>query len=256
MLFNEIVFGPIHSRRLGVSLGINLLPTDSKLCNFNCIYCECGWNSQGLTPKRFHAREEIKIALENKLEKMKSEGLAPDSITFSGNGEPTMHPHFADIIDDTIELRNKFAPTAKVSVLSNATMIAKEKVFAALQKVDNAILKLDSAIDETAQLMNKPQFNYSVAEVIERLQKFDGKMILQTMFLRGNIDGKNIDNTTENEVSAWLEAVKKINPKEIMIYTIDRETPAKDLQKVSFDELDEIAERAQKLGYKVQVAKK
>jgi wyosine [tRNA(Phe)-imidazoG37] synthetase (radical SAM superfamily) len=254
MLFNETVFGPIHSRRLGISLGINLLPTESKLCNFDCIYCECGWNTKDGN-KKFNLRNEIKKNLESKLKLMKAENKYPDSITFSGNGEPTMHPEFPVIIDDVIMLRNKYAPTAKISVLSNATMIANANVAAALLKIDNAILKLDSGINETATLINKPQFSYSIEKIIEHMQNFKNRMILQTMFLRGIYDGKKIDNTTETEINAWLDAVKKIEPREIMIYTIDRETPADNLQKVSFDELDKIAEHARKSGYKALVAK-
>ncbi|MDR0754260.1 MAG: radical SAM protein [Prevotellaceae bacterium] len=254
MLFNEPVFGPIQSRRLGISLGINLLPTESKLCNFNCIYCECGWNTK-VEKKKFNRRDDIKKNLEIKLKLMQNENKYLDSITFSGNGEPTMHPEFSAIIDDTIILRNQYAPAAKISVLSNATMLANANVVAALLKIDNAILKLDSGIDETAALINKPQFAYSVAKIIEYMQKLKKQMILQTMFLRGTYDGKKIDNTTEHEITAWLDAIKKIEPREIMIYTIDRKTPADNLQKVSFDELDKIAEHARKLGYKVQVAK-
>jgi wyosine [tRNA(Phe)-imidazoG37] synthetase (radical SAM superfamily) len=254
MLFNEPVFGPIHSRRLGISLGINLLPTESKLCNFDCIYCECGWNTKA-EKKKFNLRNEIKKHLESRLKIMKSENKYPDSITFSGNGEPTMHPEFAEIIDDTIMLRNKYAPAAKISVLSNATMIANANVVAALLKVDNAILKLDSGIDETARLINKPQFSYSIDKIIEYMQNLKKQMILQTMFLRGTYDGKDVDNTTETEINAWLDAIKRIEPREIMIYTIDRKTPADNLQKLSFAELDKIAEQVRKLGYKAQVAK-
>ena len=254
MLFKEIVFGPIHSRRLGVSLGINLLPSHSKLCNFNCIYCECGWNTND-GKKVFNTRSDVKNALEKKLIGMQTSAKFPDSITFSGNGEPTMHPEFSEIIDDTISLRNKYAPTAKISVLSNATMIGKPNIVAALQKIDNAILKLDSGITETAVLINKPQFDYSINQVIEYIQPLKNKMVLQTMFLRGMYDGQQIDNTTETEVAAWIDAIQKINPREIMIYTIDRKTPAGGLQKISFDEMEKIADHARELGYKVQTAK-
>jgi wyosine [tRNA(Phe)-imidazoG37] synthetase (radical SAM superfamily) len=254
MLFNETVFGPIHSRRLGVSLGINLLPLESKLCNFNCIYCECGWNTKDKN-KKFNLRDEIKLHLELKLKSMNAENRYPDSITFSGNGEPTMHPEFYAIIDDTLMLRNKYAPNAKISVLSNATMLANANVVAALLKIDNAILKLDSGINETAIMINKPQFTYSIDKIIEHMQIFKHRMILQTMFLRGIYDGKEIDNTTETEIQAWLNAIQKIEPREIMIYTIDRKTPADSLQKISFAELDSIAELARKSGYKVQAAK-
>jgi wyosine [tRNA(Phe)-imidazoG37] synthetase (radical SAM superfamily) len=254
MLFNETVFGPIHSRRLGISLGINLLPTESKLCNFNCIYCECGWNTKN-GKKKFNLRSEIRKNLELKLQLMNNENKYPDSITFSGNGEPTMHPEFSEIIDDTITLRNKYASVAKISVLSNATMIAKADVVAALLKIDNAILKLDSGINETAISINMPQFSYSVDIIIENMQSLKKQMVLQTMFLRGFHGGKKIDNTTEPEINAWLDAIKKIDPREIMIYTIDRKTPANNLQKLTFAELNEIAQRARELGYKVQVAK-
>jgi wyosine [tRNA(Phe)-imidazoG37] synthetase (radical SAM superfamily) len=186
---------------------------------------------------------------------MQDQEKFPDSITFSGNGEPTMHPDFAEIIDDTIALRNKYSPTAKISVLTNATMLAKTKVVAALLKTDNAILKLDSGITETAVLINEPQFAYSVEKVMEYMQNLKKQMVLQTMFLRGTYNQKRIDNTTETEINAWIEAIKKIEPRQIMIYTIDRETPAKNLEKISFDELEKIAERARILGYKVQTAK-
>ncbi|MDR2292505.1 MAG: radical SAM protein [Prevotellaceae bacterium] len=254
MLFNEPVFGPIHSRRLGISLGINLLPAESKLCNFNCIYCECGWNTKD-KKKKFNRRNDIKKHLELKLKLLKDEKQYPDSITFSGNGEPTMHPEFSAIIDDTITLRNQYAPAAKISVLSNATMLANPDVVTALLKIDNAILKLDSGIDETAVLINKPQFSYSIDKIIENMQKLKKHMILQTMFLRGIYDGKQIDNTTKSEINAWIDAIKKIEPRKIMIYSIDRKTPADNLQKVNFDELDKIAEHARKLGYEALVAK-
>ena len=255
ILFDKIVFGPVISRRLGVSLGINLLPTDNKLCNFNCIYCECGWNGEhkGARPV-FHSRAEVREALESKLQEMHASNKLPDAITFSGNGEPTMHPAFADIMDDVIELRNRYAPAAQVCVLSNATLVHREKIFAALQKADRAILKLDSGIDETAQLIDAPQGDYTVAKAVEKLKLFNGNMILQTMFLRGNYNGRAIDNTTNSELEAWLTAVGEINPKEIMIYSIDRDTPATGLSKVPKDELETIAEKARALGYKVQVA--
>ncbi len=256
ILFNEVVFGPIKSRRLGISLGINLLPTHSKLCNFNCIYCECGWNRTGEKgeKKEFNSREVVRTELEKKLSEMASSGTLPDAITFSGNGEPTMHPDFANIIDDTIALRNKYAPSAKVSVLSNATMIGRKDVFDALLKVDRAILKLDSGFDETVRLIDNPQGEYSVAKTVERMKAFNGQMVLQTMFLRGVYEGKDVDNTTEREVNKWLEVLQEIHPNEVMIYTIDRETPAPDLKKVPVEELEVIANRARGLGYTVQVS--
>ena len=253
-LFEGIIFGPVKSRRLGTSLGVNLLPECNKLCNFNCIYCECGWNKINNKGSRFHSRHEVREALESKLIEMKNAGDYLDTITFSGNGEPSMHPEFAGIIDDTIELRNKYFPDANVSVLSNGTLVHRSQVFNALRKVDRAILKLDSAIDETARLMDNPQFPYSVEKIIEHFKAFNGDMTLQTMFLRGVYNGNKIDNTTQHEVEQWLAAVQKIKPKEIMIYTIDRDTPATGLAKVPVAELEEIAKQARALGYTVQVS--
>ena len=252
-LFSDIIFGPIKSRRLGLSLGVNLLPLDSKLCSFDCIYCECGWAEGGHTP-RFNPRERVHELLGEKLREMTSAGTPPDVITFAGNGEPTMHPQFEEIIDDTIALRDEICPTAKISVLSNATMIGRESVRRALLRVDNNILKLDSAFDQTVRLIDNPQGNYSVARTVELMKLFEGKMIVQTMFLRGSYNGQVVDNTTEREVAAWLELIREIAPERVMVYTIDRDTPAPDLEKVSVEELRQIAERVQALGIECSVA--
>ena len=249
MLFTDILYGPIRSRRLGISLGVNLLPLHSKLCNFDCIYCECGWNDDNRTEKpRFNSQNDIREALRTTLSKMAEEGQLPDVITFAGNGEPTIHPDFEAIIDDTIALRNEFAPKAKVSVLSNATQLHRESVCNALHKVDNAILKLDSAFTATAQLINKPQGNYSVERIIEQLKAFGGEFVLQTMFLRGEYNGTLVDNTTESEIAAWLAIVEHLRPRSVMVYSIDRATPCKTLQKVEREELERIAERVRALG--------
>ena len=249
MLFEDIIYGPVRSRRLGLSLGVNLLPLHSKLCSFDCIYCECGWNADNREVKpRFNAREDIREALQMVLAKMSAEGELPDVITFAGNGEPTMHPDFEAIIDDTIELRNRFAPTAKISVLSNATQLHREGVVRALRRIDNPILKLDSAIEATAQAINKPCGAYTVAGVVEQMKRFGGDFILQTMFLRGECDGEPIDNTVEREVEAWLAVVEALRPRSVMIYSIDRATPCKTLQRVALDELKQIAERVRDKG--------
>lgn len=257
-LFHDIIFGPVHSRRLGLSLGVNLLPLDNKLCSFNCIYCECGWNPTAVEragrSMRFNRREDVRRILEQKLENMVAEGTPPDVITFAGNGEPTMHPDFEGVIDDTIALRDRICPTARVSVLSNATMIGRESVRRALLKVDNNILKLDSAFDDTVRLIDMPMGDYSVARTVENMKLFEGKLIIQTMFLRGSYGGKVVDNTSEREVGAWLELVHEIAPRSVMIYTIDRDTPAKDLHKVSVDDLRKIAERVEALGIPCSVS--
>ena len=249
LLFTDIIYGPIRSRRLGISLGVNLLPLHSKLCNFDCIYCECGWNEDNRAEKpRFNSREDVRTALEATLSKMEAEGALPDVITFAGNGEPTIHPEFEGIIDDTIALRDRFAPEAKVSVLSNATQLHREGVRNALHKVDNAILKLDSAFTATAKLINKPQGDYSVECIVEQLAAFGKEFVLQTMFLRGEYNGSKVDNTTESEVLAWLAIVEHLRPRSVMVYSIDRATPCDTLQKVEREELETIAERVRALG--------
>jgi wyosine [tRNA(Phe)-imidazoG37] synthetase (radical SAM superfamily) len=268
-LFNDIIFGPVRSRRLGLSLGVNLLPTAAKLCNFNCIYCECGWNrpaTQAAGRPRggggeadgvvaFNPREEVKRLLAEKLRAMSAAGECPDVITFAGNGEPTTHPDFEAVIDDTLALRDTICPRSKVSVLSNATMIGREGVRRALARVDNNILKLDSAFDDTVRLLNDPQgAGYSVAETVRLMKLFEGRLVIQTMFLRGEYNGHTVDNTTEREVSAWLELVREVAPRQVMIYTIDRDTPAENLQKVPVEELRAIAARVEALGISTSVA--
>ena len=253
-LYNNIIFGPIRSRRLGLSLGVNLLPVDSKLCSFDCIYCECGWNDDYIARRRFNSREDVRQMLREVLSQMVKDGTPPDVITFAGNGEPTMHPDFEGVIDDTIALRDELCPSAKVSVLSNATQIHREDVRRALCRVDNNILKLDSAFDQTVQLVNKPQGRYTVERTVELLKLFEGRLIIQTMFLRGEYAGRSIDNTREEEVEAWLRLIEQIAPQKVMVYSLDRDTPCKTLEKVTREELLAIAARVEALGIPCSVA--
>lgn len=255
ILFSEIVFGPIISRRLGISLGMNLLPYDGKLCSFDCIYCECGYNKDFKTKTKLPSRDNVKAALDDKLSKMKANNDLLDVITFAGNGEPTLHPQFAEIIDDTIVLRNKYYPDAKISVLTNAMHLDKVNVFEALRKIENNILKLDSAFIETIRLMDQPNApSYTIERQIALFKKFEGNFILQTMFLKGSHNGQAIDNTSDKEVSAWLDIIKETQPREVMIYTIDRETPSKTIEKISIEKLKEIGEKVNQLGIKINVA--
>jgi len=254
ILFDQIIFGPIHSRRLGLSLGVNLLPIDAKICSFNCIYCECGFNTT-MHDSPIPTRDQVRETLDAKLYEMVAEGQIPDVITFAGNGEPTLHAEFEGIIDDTIALRDTYCPTAKVSVLSNSTRVHKPHIFAALNKVDNNILKFDSAIDRTMKLMDQPVGKHiNVAWFIEHLKKFEGRLIIQTMFLRGEVQGEKLDNTTDEEVEAWILALEQIRPQQVMIYSLDREAPTKNLQKVNVDELNIIAEKVRARGFDVSVA--
>ena len=254
IIYPSPIFGPVHSRRLGVSLGINLLPEDGKVCSFDCVYCECGFNADHRARKPLPTREEVRTALEAKLLDMQRNGPNPDVLTFAGNGEPTSHPHFPEIIEDTLALRDKYFPAAKVSVLSNSTFISRPAVFYALNKVDNNILKLDTVDEEYIRTVDRPNTHYSVTEIIERLKTFEGNCIIQTMFMKGSYQGKDVDNTSDRYVLPWLEALKDINPRQVMIYTIDRETPGHDLCKATHKELDRIAALVEEAGIAVSVS--
>ena len=276
IIYPSPIFGPVHSRRLGISLGINLLPADGKVCSFDCIYCECGFNADHRPSLPLPTREEVATKLEDKLKQMNEDGQLPDVLTFAGNGEPTCHPHFAEIIDDTIRLRDQYCPKAKVSVLSNSTMIHRPQVHDALMRVDNNILKLDTIDPLYINKVDRPNGPYDVRQIIENMKSFDGHLIIQTMFMRGTLslplqgepDGVksslplqgepegvtsslplqgepeggtiSLDNTGDTYVAPWLEAVKEIRPQQVMIYTIDRETPAHGLLKATHEQLDAI----------------
>ena len=250
MLFNEIAYGPIHSRRLGTSLGIELMPLEHKLCTFNCVYCECGWNEPVSHPQ-LPTREQVRAALEARLK----EGLKLDVITFSGNGEPTLHPEFLGIIEDTIALRDQYCPKAKVSVLSNSTQLGRADVVQALRLCDNRILKLDAGTDTMMRRIDMPVNEQLTAEtIIGWLQQFDGDFTLQTCFLRGEHNGEVIDNTTPEELNAWYQAVDRLHPKQIMIYVIDRKTPEKHLSKIPREDMESIAAPLIAKGYNVSIS--
>jgi wyosine [tRNA(Phe)-imidazoG37] synthetase (radical SAM superfamily) len=240
VIYPSPIFGPVKSRRLGISLGINLLPADGKVCTFDCIYCECGFNATRKAKGTLPTRAEVATALEEKLLEMKKKGELPDVLTFAGNGEPTIHPHFGEIIEDTIALRDRLCPAAKVSVLTNATLITRDAVFEALKKVDNNILKLDTVDSSYIHTIDRPTGKYDVATIIERMKAFEGKAVIQTMFLKGTVEGQDVDNTGDRYVLPWIATVKEIAPREVMIYTIDRETPVSTLQKATREDLDRI----------------
>ena len=254
IIYPSPIFGPIHSRRLGISLGINLLPADGKVCSFNCIYCECGFNEDHRPTLSMPTREDVSQHLEEKLQEMVAAGQLPDVLTFAGNGEPTCHPHFPEIIDDTLQLRDRYCPQAKVSVLSNSTMIHRQQVHDALMRVDKNILKLDTVNPEYIRKVDQPNAGYDVRQVIENMKRFNGHIIIQTMFMRGEKKGRregemeSVDNTGEEYVAPWLDAVRDINPQQVMVYTIDRETPTQGLLKATHEQLDAIRDRVIALG--------
>jgi len=254
-LFDKIIFGPVKSRRLGISLGINLLPADRKICSFDCIYCECGRNAGNkISGSKLPERSEVRERLQEILFKMKEKQQLPDVITFAGNGEPTLHPDFPAIIDDTVVIRDLFAPGARIAVLSNATMLHKKEIFEALLKVDDNIQKIDSGLQETIRLVDCPPGNFSLEKAVAQLAGFKGRVIIQTMFIKGTYREGEIDNTTPAEIDSWLKILKKIGPEKVMIYTIDRDTPVESLQKVPLSELHRIADLVKSEGFRVQVS--
>lgn len=249
MIREETVFGPIKSRRLGNSLGINLMPVNGKICTFDCIYCECGWNRDGRDDLRLPNASEVHEALEAKLIRMKEEGTPVDSFTFSGDGESTIHPEFPAIIDDTLALRDRYFPSAKVSVLSNATQVHRPEIFAALRKVDNPIMKIDAPTNALIQKINMPAPGYDIARVIEALKQFEGDFILQTMFLRS----KDFDSSDPEVLNGWMDIVRLLRPREVMAYTIDRPTPAEGLRKITVEEMRALLEPLIREGFQIQI---
>lgn len=254
VLFHSTIFGPIHSRRLGTSLGVNLSPADGKTCTFDCLYCEAGFNAQGPGHTGLPSRQDVARLLEEKLLTMSQAGRQLDVITFSGNGEPTLHPDFESVIDDTIALRDRYFPNVKISVLSNSTRLDRPDVCRALRRVDNNILKLDSAIESTMRLIDRPTSPaFTVEKAIESISQFAGQAIVQTMILKGEIDGHTIDNTTTEEVKALLDAYTRISPRSVMLYSIDRTTPCRTLQKVDREQIETIAGHFREAGINIQV---
>ncbi|MCF0175637.1 MAG: radical SAM protein [Bacteroidales bacterium] len=247
--FDDIVFGPIRSRRLGASLGINLLPRTGKLCNFDCIYCECGWNSDGRGDAVLPSLDQIRTSFEARLEKCRKDGVKIDSFTFSGHGEPTLHPDFPAVVDMALELRDRYYPDAVVSVLSNATMLSRPEVFEALRKVDNPILKLDAPFTDAASFINRPACTYSVEKVARHLERFGGEFILQTMFLRC----PGFDSADAVQLDAWKKLVRRLRPRKVMVYTIDRETPDKSLGKIPADEMKLLVSELVTEGFDIEI---
>jgi wyosine [tRNA(Phe)-imidazoG37] synthetase (radical SAM superfamily) len=254
ILFDEIVFGPVKSRRFGVSLGINLLPLHGKFCSFNCIYCECGLTDKDKNGKRvLFTAAQIFTSLQSRFEELKIGGLHPDNITFAGNGEPTLHPEFETIIENTIRLRDEFFPGTMITVLSNATRLDRENVKRALLRIDNNVLKLDAGSDTTFQSINRPTHPITLEKVVQELKKFEGDLVIQTMLIRGEVEGHQVDNTTEGELTLWLNHIREINPKLVMLYPIDRQTPYKTLEKVPVKEFRALAEKIESMGIKAEV---
>lgn len=249
MIREEVVFGPIHSRRLGSSLGINLLPEKGKICTFDCIYCECGWNKDGRDDLKLPSAEKVCQALEAKLRQCQKDNIPIDSITFSGDGEPTINPEFPQIIDDTIRLRNQYYPKSKITVLSNATRVHLPEVFAALRKIDNPTMKIDAPTNALAEKINHPVQGYDVQRVVEALKQFNGDFVLQTMFLKS----KDFDSSSSEVLNGWMDIVRVLKPREIMVYTIDRPTPEAGLVKFTVEEMRRLVQPLIDEGFAIQI---
>ena len=249
MLRETTVFGPIFSRRLGNSLGINLLPENGKICNFDCIYCECGWNSEGREDNIIPSAAKVRSELEKKLSELMLEGTPIDSITFSGDGEPTLNPEFPKIIEDTLILRDCFYPDAKVSVLSNATRVHIPEILAALKKVDNPIMKIDAPTNELISKINRPAPGYDVAKVIEALRGFDGNFVLQTMFLKS----ADFDSSSPEVLEPWMNIVRDLRPRSVMVYTIDRPTPLQGLEKFTVEKMRSLVSPLIEEGFEISI---
>ncbi|MBQ8055824.1 MAG: radical SAM protein [Paludibacteraceae bacterium] len=253
ILWDKIVFGPIHSRRVGVSLGINIMPISGKVCSFDCIYCECGWNKDGKKNQHIPTLEEIENAIKNRFAELSKEGIIVNSISFTGNGEPTLHKNFPEIIDLTINYRNLYLKDSQISVFTNSTFLHKEEVRNALMKIDNPILKLDAGNNELITLINQPNKSYDIDEVTENMKLFNGNFIIQTLFLKGENNGKNIDNTNQENTNQWIKKVIEVHPREVMAYTLDRETPSNTLKIATYEEIEQITKPLVEAGIKVQI---
>lgn len=251
-LFEKIVFGPVKSRRLGLSLGINLLPDNSKFCNYNCVYCECGW-SDNSAKKELPKASDVKAALLSYLQKAGEENIIPDVITFAGNGEPTLHPEFTQIISDTIELRNKFFPKIKIAVLTNATRLDKPGISEALNSIEMPILKIDTLVQEDYEFVNGPGSNLNIRKIVDIItQRFEAP-IIQTMFFKVKTKDRSFDNTSEESLEKYFEALKLVKPSEVMLYSVSRDTPMSGIEKCDIDTLNKIAARIETFGIKTLV---
>lgn len=234
---------------MGDSLGINLLPEKGKICSFDCIYCECGWNKDGRNDTRLPSAEKVRNDLETKLKQCQANQINIDSITFSGDGEPTLNPEFPQIIDDTIRLRNQYYPNSKITVLSNATRVHLPEVFNALRKVDNPTMKIDAPTNDLIEKINHPAPGYDINKVVEALKQFNGDFILQTMFLKS----KDFDSSSPEVLNGWMDIVRLLKPREVMVYTIDRPTPEEGLQKFTVEEMRRLVQPLIDEGFLIQI---
>ena len=248
-----IIYGPVRSRRLGLSLGINLLPTDYKLCSFNCVYCQYGWTKKAtLAPTQELADlpglAAIATAIEAALEQLASAGKTVDSITVCGNGEPTLYPQLAEVIVAAKELRDRYLPQARLAILSNSSTVGDPAVREALDLLDLKIMKFDAGSEEMFRQLNHPRAPIYMGDIVTGLKELKN-IILQSLFVQGRVT-----NADPDSVGLWAEKVREIRPIGVQVYTLEREPADLRIEKVSLTTLQWIAEQVRwRAGVPVEV---
>ena len=252
-LFDKHVFGPVKSRRLGNSLGINLLSTHYKVCDFDCIYCECGWTHHKPDSKKFIEKQKFIQLLETKLSQLERDKIPVDYITYAGNGEPTLHPYFLEIAKKVSELRDQYFPKCSIALLSNGSTLSKEKIKASFAYIEDVILKIDAGHQQLFQLINRPNEHLQLDDICNNMVNLQGNFIAQSMFLKGNADGVEFDNSDQKVVAKWKEKIQMLRPKYVQIYSISRDTPLESIQPISKERLQNIAEQLENMGIHAEV---
>lgn len=236
----SIVYGPVRSRRLGLSLGINILPSGYKLCSFNCLYCQYGWTPKPTLNPTYQIKDlpqpkEVSDALEKSLRQIIRQRMKLDSITFSGNGEPTLHPDLAETVEKAKTLRDRYVPQAKLTILSNSSTVGRKEVREALEMLDLKVMKLDAGSESLVHQLNAPAVPFYLAEIVDGLKRLKG-VILQSLFVQGRVT-----NADSDSVELWLQKVNEIQPRLVQVYSLDRAPAERRLWKVNRATLEWIA---------------
>ena len=238
-----ILYGPIRSKRLGCSLGLNLFPSDRKVCSFDCVYCHFGGTTD-------HVRQSERLGIPSVTEVLAAveEFLKSDNdfdyITFSGNGEPTMYPDFAELVPKLHELIRRRRPSVRLALLSNSSCVGEESLYPALKLIDLPIFKLDAGNQTTFEILNRPCPGVTISAIIDGLTRLSARqeIIIQTVMVDGpvpNHDGQAFDD--------WIVAIRRIRPGAIQLYTTDRPVADTRVRKVSDRQLETIAARIREL---------
>ncbi len=252
-LQSGIIYGPVRSRRLGLSLGINLLPTDYKVCSYNCLYCQYGWTPRrSLNPahalKDLPQPAEVRVALEKALRSVVRKRAKLDAVTFSGNGESTLHPEFPEIVDLAAALRDRYLPQLKLAILSNSSTVPREEIRAALNRLDARMMKLDAGSEEIVHQLNGPAPPFYLKEIVDGLKQLKD-VILQSLFVQGRIC-----NADPDAIAQWIERVREIRPALVQIYSLDRVPADARIWKINLPTLEWIANQVRwQAGVKAEI---